>query len=94
MFDGIQFRGFKQSDVEKLAKYAGIPVWNGLTDIYHLPQILADFQTILEEKKRLKGIRLAYFGDAKNNMGNSLMIGAVKMGMHFVKVVSLIPHLD
>ena len=94
MFDGIQFRGYKQSDVEKLAKYAGIPVWNGLTDIYHPTQILADFQTILEEKKRLKGIRLAYFGDAKNNMGNSLMIGAVKMGMHFVKVVSLIPHLD
>ena len=86
MFDGIQFRGYKQSDVEKLAKYAGIPVWNGLTDIYHPTQILADFQTILEEKKRLKGIRLAYFGDAKNNMGNSLMIGAVKMGMHFVCV--------
>ncbi len=87
MFDGIQFRGFSQKACEDLAKYSGVPVWNGLTDQYHPTQILADFLTIAEVKQRhLKGIRFAYFGDAQNNMGNSLMIGAVKMGMHFVCV--------
>ncbi len=86
MFDGIQFRGYRQKDAQDLAKYAGVPVWNGLTDEYHPTQILADHLTILEERGYLKGIRFVYYGDAKNNMGNSLMIGAVKMGMHFVAV--------
>jgi ornithine carbamoyltransferase len=83
MYDGIEFRGYKQSDVELLAEYSGVPVWNGLTDLYHPTQILADFLTIQEHFKTLKGIRFTYFGDARNNMGNSLMIGAAKMGMHF-----------
>ncbi len=83
MYDGIEFRGYKQSDVETLAKYAGVPVWNGLTDLYHPTQILADFLTIIEHKGHLKGINFTYVGDARNNMGNSLMIGAVKMGMNF-----------
>lgn len=86
MFDGIQFRGFSQDAVEELAANAGVPVWNGLTDKFHPTQILADFLTIIEVKKKLKGIRFAYYGDAQNNMGNSLMIGAAKMGMHFVCV--------
>ena len=84
MFDGIQFRGFKQSVVEELACYSGIPVWNGLTDTYHPTQILADFLTIQENFGRLKGIRLVYCGDGRNNMANSLMIGSAKMGLHFV----------
>ncbi|WP_338969464.1 ornithine carbamoyltransferase [Spiroplasma endosymbiont of Labia minor] len=84
MYDGIEFRGYKQNDVEELIKYAGVPVFNGLTDQYHPTQILADFMTIIEQKKSLKGRKLVFFGDAKNNMGNSLMIGAAKMGMHFV----------
>lgn len=83
MYDGIEFRGYLQSDVELLAKYSGVPVWNGLTDLYHPTQILADFLTIQEHFKKLKGIRFSYFGDARNNMGNSLMIGCAKMGMHF-----------
>ncbi|TNF07434.1 MAG: ornithine carbamoyltransferase [Bacillota bacterium] len=83
MYDGIEFRGYKQSDVELLAEYSGVPVWNGLTDLYHPTQILADFLTIQEHFKTLKGIKFTYFGDARNNMGNSLMIGAAKMGMHF-----------
>ena len=83
MYDGIEFRGYKQSDVELLAKYSGVPVWNGLTDLYHPTQILADFLTIQEHFNTLKGIKFTYFGDARNNMGNSLMIGAAKMGMHF-----------
>jgi ornithine carbamoyltransferase len=83
MYDGIEFRGYKQSDVELLAEYSGVPVWNGLTDLYHPTQILADFLTIQEHFKKLKGIKFTYFGDARNNMGNSLMIGAAKMGMHF-----------
>lgn len=86
MFDGIQFRGFKQSDCEELAAYAGVPVWNGLTDKYHPTQILADFLTVIEVKGSLKGKRLAYYGDARNNVGNSLMIGCAKTGMHFVCV--------
>ncbi len=84
MFDGIEFRGFKQSVVEELAKYAGVPVWNGLTDEFHPTQVLADFLTIQEEFGYLKGIKLVYVGDGRNNMANSLMIGAAKMGMHFV----------
>ncbi|XMB67194.1 ornithine carbamoyltransferase [Mycoplasmatota bacterium zrk1] len=83
MYDGIEFRGYKQSDVETLAKYAGVPVWNGLTDMYHPTQILADFLTILEHKGTLEGVKFTYVGDARNNMGNSLMIGAAKMGMDF-----------
>ena len=84
MFDGIEFRGFKQSVVEDLAKFSGVPVWNGLTDQFHPTQVLADFLTILEEFGTLKGIKLVYVGDGRNNMANSLMIGAAKMGMHFV----------
>lgn len=83
MYDGIEFRGYLQSDVEMLAKFSGVPVWNGLTDTYHPTQILADFLTIEEKFGKLKGIKFTYFGDARNNMGNSLMIGAAKMGMHF-----------
>ncbi len=83
MYDGIEFRGYKQEDVELLAKHSGVPVWNGLTDLYHPTQILADFLTILEHKDRLQGIKFTYVGDARNNMGNSLMIGAAKMGMDF-----------
>ncbi len=84
MFDGIEYRGFSQEIVEELAKYADVPVWNGLTNEYHPTQILADFLTIKEHFGKLKGIRLAYFGDARYNMGNSLMIGCTKMGMDFV----------
>jgi len=84
MFDGIEFRGFKQKTVDDLAKYAGVPVWNGLTDEYHPTQVLADFLTIRENFGHLKGIRFVYCGDGRNNMANSLMIGAAKMGMHFV----------
>ncbi|AHI53923.1 ornithine carbamoyltransferase [Spiroplasma sabaudiense Ar-1343] len=84
MYDGIEFRGYKQEDVEILIEHAGVPVFNGLTDKYHPTQILADFMTIIEERGELKGKKLVFFGDAKNNMGNSLMIGAAKMGMHFV----------
>ena len=84
MFDGIEYRGFKQETVECLAKYSGVPTWNGLTETYHPTQILADLLTIKEHKGHLKGIKMAYFGDARYNMGNSLMIGAAKMGMNFV----------
>ena len=86
MYDGIEFRGYKQKDVESLAKYAGVPVWNGLTDVYHPTQILADFLTIKEIFGYLKGIKFTYVGDSRNNMGNSLMIGAAKMGLHFTGV--------
>ncbi|MCL8213486.1 Ornithine carbamoyltransferase [Mesoplasma sp. JKS002660] len=84
MFDGIEFRGYKQTDVESLAAHSGVPVWNGLTDEFHPTQILADFLTIQEEKGKLKGLKLVFCGDARNNMGNSLMVGCAKMGMHFV----------
>ena len=84
MFDGIEYRGFEQARVETLAEYAGVPVWNGLTNEYHPTQILADFLTIQEHFGRLKGIKLVYMGDARYNMGNSLMVGCAKMGMHFV----------
>ncbi|HAE43927.1 MAG TPA: ornithine carbamoyltransferase [Clostridiales bacterium] len=86
-YDGIEFRGFKQETVDSLAKYAGVPVWNGLTDLYHPTQILADFLTVMEHvNKPLNKVKFVYAGDARNNMGNSLMIGAAKMGMHFVGV--------
>ena len=83
-YDGIEFRGFKQETVEILAANAGVPVWNGLTDLYHPTQILADFLTIKEHvAKPLNKVKFVYAGDARNNMGNSLMIGAAKMGMEF-----------
>jgi len=84
MFDGIEYRGFGQEIVEELAKYAGVPVWNGLTNEYHPTQILADFLTIQEHCGALSGKKLVYMGDARYNMGNSLMVGCAKMGMHFV----------
>ena len=83
MFDGIEFRGFKQSTVEALAKYSGVPVWNGLTDTYHPTQILADFLTMREHLGGLKGKKLVFVGDGRNNMANSLMIGSSKMGVNF-----------
>ena len=84
MFDGIEYRGFGQEIVEELAKYAGVPVWNGLTNEYHPTQILADFLTVREHFGDLAGKKLVYMGDARYNMGNSLMVGCAKMGMHFV----------
>ena len=84
MYDGIEYRGFGQQIVEDLAKYAGVPVWNGLTNEFHPTQILADFLTIREHFGDLKGKKLVYMGDARYNMGNSLMVGCAKMGMHFV----------
>ncbi|WP_027415744.1 ornithine carbamoyltransferase [Aneurinibacillus terranovensis] len=83
MFDGIEFRGFKHETVEQLAANAGVPVWNGLTDKYHPTQILADFLTIKEHVGRLKGVKLAYVGDGRNNMANSLLVGSAKMGLDF-----------
>lgn len=83
MFDGIEFRGFSQRTVETLAKYSGVPVWNGLTDEDHPTQVLADFLTIKEKLGRLKGVKFVYIGDGRNNMANALMIGASKMGMDF-----------
>ena len=84
MFDGIEYRGFGQEIVEELAVYAGVPVWNGLTNEFHPTQILADFMTIKEHFGTLAGKKLVYMGDARYNMGNSLMVGCAKMGMHFV----------
>lgn len=84
MFDGIEYRGFGQEIVEELAEYAGVPVWNGLTNEYHPTQMLADLLTIREHFGTLKGIKLVYMGDARYNMGNSLMIACAKMGMDFV----------
>ena len=84
MYDGIEYRGFAQTIVEDLAKYAGVPVWNGLTNEFHPTQILADFLTIREHFGSLQGKKLVYMGDARFNMGNSLMVGCAKMGMHFV----------
>ncbi len=83
MFDGIEYRGYGQEIVEELAKYAGVPVWNGLTNEYHPTQMLADLLTIEEQFGKLDGIRFTYMGDARYNMGNSLMIACSKMGMHF-----------
>ena len=84
MYDGIEYRGFAQTIVEDLAKYAGVPVWNGLTNEFHPTQILADFLTIREHFGSLQAKKLVYMGDARFNMGNSLMVGCAKMGMHFV----------
>ena len=84
MYDGIEYRGYAQSIVEELAKYAGVPVWNGLTTEFHPTQILADLLTIQEKFGTLKGIKMAYCGDARFNMGNSLMVGSAKMGLDFV----------
>ena len=84
MYEGIEYRGFGQEIVEELAKYAGVPVWNGLTNEYHPTQMLADMLTIREHFGDLKGRRLVYMGDARYNMGNSLMIACSKLGMHFV----------
>lgn len=84
MFDGIEYRGHGQAIVEELARYAGVPVWNGLTNEFHPTQILADLLTIYEHFGKLSGIKLVYMGDARYNMGNSLMVGCAKMGMHFV----------
>lgn len=84
MYDGIEYRGFGQEIVETLAKHAGVPVWNGLTNEFHPTQILADFLTIRERFGRLHGIKLVYMGDARYNMGNSLMVGCAKMGLDFV----------
>ncbi len=83
MYDGIEYRGFEQTIVEDLAKYSKVPVWNGLTNEFHPTQILADFLTIKEHFGRLKGINFVYMGDARYNMGNSLMVGCAKMGMNF-----------
>lgn len=84
IYDGIEYRGFGQEIVEELAKYAGVPVWNGLTNEYHPTQMLADLLTIKEHLGRVEGVKLVYMGDARYNMGNSLMILCAKMGMHFV----------
>ncbi len=84
-YDGIEFRGFEQETVEQLALHAGVPVWNGLTDLYHPTQVLADIMTIREQvAKPLKQVKFVYAGDARNNMGNSLLIGCAKLGLHFV----------
>ena len=84
LYDGIEYRGYGQEIVEELAKYAGVPVWNGLTNEFHPTQILADFLTIREHFGRLQGVKLVYLGDARYNMGNSLMVGAARMGLQFV----------
>ena len=84
MYDGIEYRGFEQTIVEELAKYAGVPVWNGLTNEYHPTQMLADMLTIREHLGEFKGLKLVYMGDARYNMGNSLMIVCAKLGLHFV----------
>ncbi|WP_320047484.1 ornithine carbamoyltransferase [uncultured Ilyobacter sp.] len=83
MFDAIEYRGYGQKVVEELAEHSGISVWNGLTTEFHPTQILADFMTIIEHKGKLQGVKLVYMGDGRNNMGNSLMVGAAKMGMDF-----------
>ena len=83
MYEGIEYRGFEQNIVDELAKYAGVPVWNGLTNEFHPTQMLADLLTIREHFGHLKGIQLTYMGDARYNMGNSLMVACAKMGMHF-----------
>ena len=83
MYDGIEYRGFSQETVEELAKHSGVPVWNGLTDEFHPTQMIADLLTIEEKLGRLKGVNLVYMGDARNNMGNSLMVACAKMGLNF-----------
>ena len=90
MYDGIEYRGFGQAIVEELARYAGVPVWNGLTNEYHPTQVLADLMTMMEHSdKPLNQVAFAYLGDARNNMGNSLLIGAAKMGMDFRSVAPI-----
>jgi len=84
LYEGIEFRGFKQSAVEELAKYAGVPVWNGLTDEFHPTQVLADFMTIEEHLGKLKGLKLVFMGDTRNNVARSLMVMSAKMGVNFV----------
>jgi len=84
MFDGIAFRGFKQHTVEQLARHSGVPVWNGLTDEWHPTQILADLMTIREHFGKLKGLKVVYIGDGRNNVANTLMVGCARAGMHFV----------
>jgi ornithine carbamoyltransferase len=86
MFDGILFRGFSQQVVEGLARYSGVPVWNGLTDSYHPTQVLADLMTMQENFGRLRGLTLAFVGDGRNNVANTLMIGCAKAGVNFVNV--------
>ncbi len=94
-YDGIEFRGFEQKTVDLLAKHSGVPVWNGLTDLYHPTQVLADLMTIEEHvDKPLNKVKFAYVGDARNNMGNSLMIGCAKMGLHFVGIAPKELHPD
>ncbi len=88
MFDGIEYRGYGQEIVEELARYAGVPIWNGLTNEYHPTQMLADMLTIREHFGRLEGLRLVYMGDARYNMGNSLMIACAKLGLHFTACTS------
>ncbi len=88
MFDGIEYRGFEQTIVEDLAKYSGVPVWNGLTNEFHPTQMLADVLTIREKLGRVKGVKLTYMGDARYNMGNSLMVVCAKLGMHFTACTS------
>lgn len=88
MFDGIEYRGFGQEIVEELAKYAGVPVWNGLTNEFHPTQMIADMLTVREHFGYLKGIKFVYMGDARYNMGNSLMVTCAKLGMHFVACTS------
>lgn len=83
MYEGIEYRGFEQAIVEELAKYAGVPVWNGLTNEFHPTQMLADVLTIKEKLGRIKGVKMTYMGDARYNMGNSLMVVCAKLGMHF-----------
>lgn len=83
MYDGIEYRGYEQKTVEDLAKYSGVPVWNGLTDQFHPTQMLSDLLTMEEKFGRLQGLRFTYMGDARNNMGNSLMVACAKMGLHF-----------
>lgn len=84
MYDGIEYRGYGQSIVEELARFSDVPVWNGLTNEYHPTQMLADMLTIKEQLGRIKGVKLTYMGDARYNMGNSLMVACAKLGMHFV----------
>ncbi len=88
MYDGIEYRGFGQEIVEELARYAGVPVWNGLTNEFHPTQMIADMLTIREKLGRLKGVKLVYMGDARYNMGNSLMVTCAKLGMNFVACTS------
>jgi ornithine carbamoyltransferase len=88
MFDGIEYRGYGQEIVDELAKYANVPVWNGLTNEFHPTQMLADLLTIEEHLGHLEGVKLVYMGDARYNMGNSLMVACAKMGMHFVACTS------